>query len=149
MKKIFDLIFVLITIFIVFFIVFNSNLILENYKFSLFWMEFEGKIIFFIIIFFLVYLLLSWVLIKFVFVFNSSKENKLNQKIIKLEEELKINKQDIIDWLVEKIEKNLEEKLWEIQQKSNEKILEKFDSINDGLWKINAEIWYLKSLDKE
>ncbi len=140
MKRFFDILLIILTIFIVSFIVFNSNLILGNYKFSLFWMEFEWKIIFYGILFFLFYLLFSWILVRFVFVFNSSKENKLNKKIIELQEELNKNFSEE----KQEIKKIFEESCKKFFLEKNKEIYEKLWFIDDELWKINSQIGYLK-----
>jgi Na+/phosphate symporter len=145
MKRFFDILFVVIAIFIISFIIFNSELVLKNYNFSLFWIIFEWKIIFFWIIFFLIYLFFSWILVRFVFVFNSSKENKLNKKIIELQEKINIKNEFLLEELVDNV-KNTFQKIFEKQES---KILEKFWNIDSELWKISAEIWYLKSLEKK
>jgi predicted PurR-regulated permease PerM len=81
---------------------------------------------FFQILFFLVYLFISWILVRFVFVFNSSKENKLNKKIIDLQEQLNKKNEEIVKNLIEQVKNNFENIFDKYFKEQETKILEKF-----------------------
>ena len=144
MKRIFDIIFVISTIFIVWFIVLNSKIILTNYDFNLFWFSFNAPIFLYFLIFFLIYTLTIWIFIRFIFVFWNSKENKLNKKIIELQEKVNENQTNLQTNLIKEIKSSFNTTISNYTQNNNKFFKEKLENIDNDLWKIFAELSYLK-----
>ncbi len=144
MKRIFDIIFVIIIIFIVGFMVLNTEILMKSYDFNLFGFAFSWAIVFYFLIIFLIYSLINWIFVRFVFVFWGSKENKLNQKILKLQEEVNVNQSELRAEVIKEIKSSFNNTISNYTENNKKFLEEKLENIDAELWKISAEIWYLK-----
>jgi len=139
MRILFHILTIILIGLLAWFTVLNAELLSKNI--SLPFINWSFPVTLYLIEAFFVIILIQWI----IFIFNLLLLNKTIKKSESWRDTLKAQLFDEQDKLIEKITKEFKER----EENNTAKITEKLSEIDDSLWKLYSEVWFLNQDSKK